>query len=111
MVDKDSAIAEIQRLKDEIKSVESRVKLYLHDRKNNPHPEHEEFVTRVRIRESVLRKTNNRDVIFWLDNLMHSLSVYDHYWRKDFEDDAEQMRNRIREKTNSEVIDLTRIVR
>ena len=110
MLDKNSAIAEIQSLKDEIKTIETRVKLYLHDRVNNPHPGHEEFVARVRAKESVLRRTNNRDVIYWLDNLMHSLSIYDYYWRKDFEDAAEKERKKIRMKSGSDIINLTNVV-
>ncbi len=86
--DYDTVIQKLMHFKDQIIVMDNKVRQYLSDRENHPHPFPEDLINEIRRYESEIHRLPNTEVQLWLDNLMYSLLVHERIWQRLFEDDA-----------------------
>ncbi len=82
--------AELMDLQRQVDAMDGKVRAYLADRENKPHPRHQEFVEKIqmfRIDPSI----SNRQLETVLDNLQWKVHYYHRAWRQLW-DNAEMMR-------------------
>jgi hypothetical protein len=81
----------VRKLKDykyQLTSMDDRIRRYLSDRQRNKPPGHEALIAEIRDYESQIHHLKDREIQGWLDNLMHSLLIYERLWKQDIEADA-----------------------
>lgn len=86
----DKVIQKLIDYKNEIIVMDNRVRQYLADRKNEPHPFPEDLINEIRRYESEVHSLPNSEVQLRLDSLMYSLLVHEQIWKRLFEDDANE---------------------
>jgi len=84
----DTVIQKLMYFKDQIIVMDNRVRQYLSDRENHPHPFPEDLINEIRRYESEIHRLPNTEVQLRLDSLMYSLLVHEQIWKRLFEDDA-----------------------
>lgn len=70
--------------KKKINDVDTKVTLFLSDKKKYPHPGHESFIEEVRRFENRVHSFPDKDIAYSLDNLMESLRIHEKIWRQKF---------------------------
>jgi hypothetical protein len=84
----DTVIQKLMDFKNQIIVMDNRVRQYLSDRENHPHPFPEDLINEIRRYESEIHRLPNTEVQLRLDSLMYSLLVHEQIWKRLFEDDA-----------------------
>jgi hypothetical protein len=84
----DTVIQKLMDFKNQIIVMDNRVRQYLSDRENHPHPFPEDLINEIRRYESEIHRLPNTEVQIRLDSLMYSLLVHEQIWKRLFEDDA-----------------------
>jgi len=88
-LDYDTVIQKLMYFKDQIVVMDNKVRQYLSDRENHPHPFPEDLINEIRRYESEIHRLPNTEVQLRLDSLMYSLLVHEQIWKRLFEYDAE----------------------
>jgi len=86
----DTVIQKLMYFKDQIIVMDNRVRQYLSDRENHPHPFPEDLINEIRRYESEIHRLPNTEVQLRLDSLMYSLLVHEQIWKRLFEDDVDR---------------------
>ncbi|MDY0132167.1 MAG: hypothetical protein RBR53_05810 [Desulforegulaceae bacterium] len=82
---KDNLIMDkIHLYKKKMNEIDTKITLYLSDKKKYPHPGQESFVEEVRKFENSVHSYPNKEVQYFLDNLMESLRIHEKIWRQKF---------------------------
>ena len=84
----DTIIQKLMDFKNQIIVMDNKVRQYLSDRENHPHPFPEDLINEIRRYESEIYRLPNSEVQLRLDSLMYSLLVHEQIWNRLFEDDA-----------------------
>ena len=83
-------INRIIEFQQEIRDTDLRLRRYLSDRRENPHPRQEELIQQIRNFEPqvdrFLRANRNSEIEMRLDSLLHSLMVNERIWNRQFEE-------------------------
>jgi hypothetical protein len=72
---------DINRLINQIHAVDQRIRAYLADRQNNPHPRHLEFIEKVQ-RYRIAPDVSNKHLETLLDNLQWKIYYYQRAWNQ-----------------------------
>ncbi|MGE4519386.1 MAG: hypothetical protein AB7E04_07770 [Desulfobacteraceae bacterium] len=70
--------------KKKINDIDTKITLFLSDKKKYPHPGHESFIDEVRRFENRIHSYPDKDIQYFLDNLMESLRIHERIWRQKF---------------------------
>ncbi|MCB9480283.1 MAG: hypothetical protein H6680_00455 [Desulfobacteraceae bacterium] len=89
--------------KKKINDVDTKVTLYLSDKKKYPHPGHESFIEEVRRFENRVHSYPDKDIGYFLDNLMESLRIHEKIWRQKFINHENKRKNIFSENEIKEI--------
>lgn len=82
--DKKEILEKIVKYKKRIDDIDTNISLFLSDKTKYPHPGHESFIMEVRRFENKVHTYPNKDVQYFLDNLMDSLMIHERIWKQKF---------------------------
>jgi hypothetical protein len=70
--------------KKKINDVDTKVTLFLSDKKKYPNPGYQSFIEEVRRFENRVHSYPDKNIQYFLDNLMESLRIHERIWRQKF---------------------------
>jgi len=102
---KDDLLNNIFKYKKRINDIDSKIALYLSDKSKYPHPGHESFINEVRRFENRIHAYPDKDVQYFLENLMESLRIHEKIWRQKFKNFENKRKNLFKEKDIKQIYD------
>lgn len=96
-------IEKIFYYKKKIGDIDTKITLFLSDKKKYPHPGHESFIQEVRKFENRVHAYPDKDIAYFLDNLMESLRIHERIWRQKFINHENKKKNIFSENEIKEI--------